>query len=614
MKVVYLHGVGPDGDAKREWLAALNQSLTELGADGVDEDDVIAPRYAALLGAQGISVKAPERTYSQKNDRAARRAFERRQAQVERTIRQFEDIRTFGFHRAPGAAINGAQNLLLDNPPIGALKQVRNYVSDEGTRNAVLQHILDHLPISGEIILVGHSLGSVVAIDLLDNLPPEIHVRRFITIGSPAGSEGLHKASGRMLKQFPYRRVDDWSNFFDPADVVTAGRGLAEIFPGAQDFAITGAGLHYSSSYLRHPAIATLVDQTLNPGTDLVPSSNSIALSLTTEQATTLATLEFANQVAVNIKDTDKADRFEDAVNVLRDSYAAELKAAHPGQTLPVEIDDLAAGRMPSLPRRWNLAEAVAMTVVLANTNLIAPHEIEVDDAALDAIPAFLTSLGFTSGTAKKVRAAIVEVNDHLATSRWTPNVKTRVAMAAVGVAILAAGPVGIAMAGAAGTAGAAAITSGLAAFGPGGMAGGMAMLTGLGATGGMVAAASTTARTGGPSLILDPTSLAIRVATAQALNSVGEDFDTSLWQDVALAITQGAAENNRLETFSDPGSPTIKKNDAILKMLRDLQDYMRKRGLVPEPVVAALTDGVTPTAAGAPANLRSRLRLPGGK
>ncbi|WP_440714170.1 hypothetical protein [Gordonia sp. FQ] len=613
MKVVYLHGVGPDGDADHEWLAALNGSLATLGAEPIDERDVVAPRYAALLGTTGLSVAHPKNTYKEKDDRAARRAFERRQAQVERTIRHFEDVKTFGFHRISGAMVHPIQSAAINAAPIAELKQVKNYLTDEKTRAAVLQRIIDDLPHKDDIILIGHSLGSVIAIDLLDNLPSGVHVQRFITIGSPAGSPVLYQGRARILKRFPYSRVDDWSNFLDPADAVTAGKGLAALFPGAQDFMITGATGHRSPSYLRHPAIATLVDQILNPGKDVVIASSAVVPRLTEDQASTLATIEFANHVTDKIDDDERANRFEDAVSVLRDNYVAELIEQSTGHAIPQEIEELGKGRMPNLPRRWDLAEAIALTVVLANTNLIAPHEIDTGDAALQAIVPFMVQLGYPTGTGKKVQAAVQEVNDHLSGSRWSPSTTTRVAMAAVGVALLAAGPVGVAMAGAAGTAGAAAVTSGLAAFGPGGMAGGMAMLTGLGGTGGMVAAAAATARTGGENLVLDPTSLAIRVATAQALRDVGEPFDDNLWQDIADAETGLAADYNRMETFSDPKSPALKKIDAARTTLTGLQGYMFAHGLVPDDFEAPLRDGSAPQPSGS-GKTKTRFQLRRGR
>lgn len=120
---------------------------------------------------------------------------------------------------------------IFANVPIMNLDQVRRYVRDDKVRADVMNHILDFLPTYGDMLLIAHSLGSVIAIDLLDHLPENVHVRRFITIGSPANIRALHEGSERLLKKFPYARVDDWSNFLNARDIVTGGRGLASSFP-----------------------------------------------------------------------------------------------------------------------------------------------------------------------------------------------------------------------------------------------------------------------------------------------------------------------------------------------------------------------------------------------
>lgn len=48
------------------------------------------------------------------------------------------------------------------------------------------------------------TVGSAIAIDLLDHLTEALRVRRFITIGSPANIRVLHEGTERLLKTFPY--------------------------------------------------------------------------------------------------------------------------------------------------------------------------------------------------------------------------------------------------------------------------------------------------------------------------------------------------------------------------------------------------------------------------
>lgn len=522
-----------------------------------------------------------------KNDHDERRAFERRQARVQRALGKSGTVRTFGFARVPGPVVERIQGVGIATALVHVLEQVKHYMTDENVRGAVLSNILDDLPASGEILLIGHSLGSVIAIDLLDHLPENLRVRRFITIGSPAGSPSLHEGSERILKRFPYARVDDWSNFLDCYDPVTAGRGLTGIFSGAQDFGIGGAARHSSHLYLNQPAIAQLVADIIYPSTDIVEAGTGIALRLTDADASSLLALKYAHHVA-SLIDESVRDRYEDALAVLQDNLGQELVARANGSSLPPEVADLTKGRIPTLPHRWDLPDAVSQSVVLAFTNVLDPYEVDAGTARIDALTPLIMELGYPHKTGKKVSDAVREVADLVASNKRVFGTKARVIAAAAGVALLAAGPIGVAMAGAAGAAGAAAITSGLAAFGPGGMVGGLAMLSGLASTGGMVAAVAATARGGAQPLLTDPTSVAIQVAISHALNSIGEPHDETLWYRLTAVETEIGAELNRLAAFSDEKAASITRLQAALAIIDKLMIFMLASGLTPRAITAA--------------------------
>ncbi|MYR07761.1 hypothetical protein GTV32_16275 [Gordonia sp. SID5947] len=595
MKLVFLHGVG-DGNADQEWLAGLNRGLSRIDAPSISPEDVIAPRYASLLNTDGIKSKHPGVTYKVKNDHDARRAFERRQARVQRMLRRTGDVRAFGLNGFPDVVVESIQTVGINVAPLTVMKQVKRYLSNEELRGAVLGNILDDLPTSGEIVLIGHSLGSVIAIDLLDHLPEKLHVKRFITVGSPAGSDPLHRGSDRILKRSPYARVDDWSNFLDARDPVTAGRGLARIFPGAQDFQIGGAPKHYAHLYLRHPAVARLITEVMHVDSEQqtdISAENSVVLRLGDQEAGSLLALAYANNVAGHISDRDTKDRYEDALNVLQDNFVQGLLAlSGEGRQLPPELVELSKDRVPPLPRRWDLTEAVTQAVVLAFTNVLDPYEIEVGEARVNAVPNLFVELGFRSGVGDKVKAAVTEVTECLNSDKGLFSTKTRVMMAAAGVALLAAGPIGLAVAGSATAVGAAAITSSLAAFGPGGMVGGLAMLGGLASTGAVVTTAAATVRGGAGPVSLDPTSMAIQVATAHALKQVGEPHDADLWSRLTLAESQISAQLNRLSAFSDERASTKLQLASTLVVVEKLMQFMRDHSLVPvelEAIQAAM-------------------------
>jgi hypothetical protein len=587
VKIVFLHGIG-NGDPEYGWLEGLNRGLVQANHEPIDREQVITPRYSSYLKTEGRGGKLPPLSYKPPKDEAtARREFERRQAGVQRLLKIQHGVRTFGFNLIPDGLWEAAPGMVFDNLPIMDLEQVRRYVRDEKVRAAVMNHILDFLPTYGDIILIAHSLGSVVAIDLLDHLPPNLHVRRFITIGSPGNIKALHEGSERLLKKFPYGRVDDWSNFLNILDVVTGGRGLANTFPGAQDFRLNSISGHGAGTYLGDPAISSLIADVLYPSKDIVRASADVAVRMSDAEASTLLLQHFAEAVAQNIKDAEQAERYRATLKLLRDDLGAQLEhQAASGQLLSSEMVDLINGKLARLPHRWELHEAIAELVVLALTNPVSPYEINPGDAPKKALEDIAVELGFRRQIGTTVATAINDVQARVGNKGGVP--WGRVLTAAAGVALLAAGPVGLAVAAPAGAFGAAAITGGLAAFGPGGMVGGLTMLGSLAGAGAATTAAAVASGGGpeasGPNL----EKLMMRVSIEYARKLLDLPFDTTLWYQLTDFECQVSAIINRLKAFNDAKSPKLAQLEAAQAALNSLLRFMIEKGLSPE----AITDG----------------------
>ena len=572
MKIVFLHGIG-DGDPNRDWLRALNTALESAGHPPIEDSQVVAPRYDSLLTIEGISAKMPNVTYKVKNDDQSRREFERRQAAAYRLLQDEPDAAPFGFNSVPKAWMNAGHAFGVGHLSTMDLHQVRRYVTTEGLRGAILRYILDQIPTKGEILLIGHSLGSVIAIDLLDHLSPDLKVRRFITIGSPANSDALHRGSERLLKKFPYSAVLDWINFFSVRDIVTMGRGLTSVFPGAQDCAvnITGLDQHGADRYLSHPAVVRLVANILYPPKEVVPASSGLSARLTDDQFFTLLKMRFADCVSKNIKDTDRAQRYKDALNVIRDDLAAQLEQlAASGQPMPVEFQAIIDGRMPDLPNRLELREAVIMLTAMTATNFVDPYEIDAGDAPKSALKTMVINLGFPPGIATHIAEALTEVDNLLNRGGGIP--WGRIGLAAAGLALIAAGPIGLAMAAPATAFGGAAITGGLAALGPGGMMGGIATIGALAASGAGVVTGAAIGGSSAEIFTLNVTQLTLRVSAEYALKRLDVRTDADLWSQLVLLETQISAELNRLDAFSDSKTPRVHQlraaQDAVTKLL----------------------------------------------
>ena len=116
------------------------------------------------------------------------------------------------------------------------LAPVRRYQDQRDCRWAAQRAVLDQLPKSGSIILIAHSLGSVVAVDLLTKLHPNLRVDLLVTIGSPLAIK--HLGHSGFEAEFPYDRVGGWVNLYDSGDFVTIGRGVGRRFPAACDIAV----------------------------------------------------------------------------------------------------------------------------------------------------------------------------------------------------------------------------------------------------------------------------------------------------------------------------------------------------------------------------------------
>ena len=572
MKIVFLHGIG-DGDPDRLWLKALNDALGAAGHPPIEVGQVIAPRYDSFLMTDGISAKMPPITYKPKNDDQSRREFERRQAAVYRILQEEPDASPFGFNSVPKPWMAAAHGIGVDHLPVMDLPQVRKYVNNEGLRGAIMRFILDQLPAAGDILLIGHSLGSVIAIDLLDHLPPSLRVCRFITLGSPANSDALHRGSERLLKKFPYKTVLDWTNFFNPRDVVSMGRGLAAVFPGAQDCAVSISGLdqHGAARYLSQPAVLDLIARTLYPGEELVRSTSALTARLSDEQLFALIKYRFATCVAENIKDADRAQRYEDALKLIRDDLISQLEQmVHSGQSLPVELQAVIDGQTPTIPDRFDLREAVIALTTLTATNFVEPYEIDPGDAPKAALKSMAVILGLQPNIGVTIAKALTEVDELLNRTGGIP--WGRIGIAAAGLALIAAGPIGLAAAAPASAFGAAAITGGLAALGPGGMMGGVATIGALAASGAGVVAGAALGGSNAEIFALNVTQLTLRVAAEYALRLLDVRSDADIWSQLTSLETQISAELNRVLAFSDSRSPRVQQlraaQDAVIKLL----------------------------------------------
>ena len=134
-----------------------------------------------------------------------------------------------------------------------------------------------------EIMLIGHSMGSIIAYDVLTFMKPDIRVKTFITIGSPLGlpvvlSKIAAERKEAGLESFPISVPEaiagEWINYSDILDKVAFNYSLSDDFSENShgikpaDYLVVnnyesegGPNAHKAYGYLRTKEFATALNE-----------------------------------------------------------------------------------------------------------------------------------------------------------------------------------------------------------------------------------------------------------------------------------------------------------------------------------------------------------------
>jgi hypothetical protein len=227
------------------------------GRAGIDEvpDDALSEE----LAREWLMIAA-HRARPEAQRRDARRALGVGGAMEPQGVRALARGAINGLVRLP---YFGALGFALAEKLVGrALSQVRLYLTDDVIRTEVLARV--HSVIDSDTrVLVGHSLGSVVAYEAAMGLEQDIPL--LVTLGSPLG---LHTVVYEHVQPQPPRyppRVARWVNVSDIDDLVAADPDLRDGFPpGPDGFLIdNGAQPHAASSYLASREVGRAIGEAL---------------------------------------------------------------------------------------------------------------------------------------------------------------------------------------------------------------------------------------------------------------------------------------------------------------------------------------------------------------
>ncbi len=277
-KIVYIHGIDNQRESEdlieKDWTPALAGGI-RLAGDGALADRLLLPRsepdaiecraayYGHLFrspddrmsGAEDLRDLSPERTeiaeaivlewLERVAERAPSGSADAQQAQRTLDIlREPEQAGAMGHGNVLREALRTLSRVSwLAKPGMGvvkrfykALDQVTRYLTDEAIREQV-QQIVSDLVTSETRVIIGHSLGSVVAYEAAHQLKGPLPL--LVTLGSPLGLRTIVTERLRPAPSFP-THVTTWLNVANLEDVVAAEPDLRSRFaadlPGSSRF------------------------------------------------------------------------------------------------------------------------------------------------------------------------------------------------------------------------------------------------------------------------------------------------------------------------------------------------------------------------------------------
>ncbi|AUG75604.1 hypothetical protein CFP65_0649 [Kitasatospora sp. MMS16-BH015] len=266
-RVVCVHGIGQQHGGEHAlhgaWHPALADGLSRHGAPPLRPEDLRCVFYGDLFRPPGRVLAAQDPPWDATDlDPYEAELLRELWAEAARTDPAVAppDARTLA--RAPRSVQHALDALsrsrffsgLATRALIADLKQVRAYLCDPQVRPLV-QHRVAEAVTPDTRVVIGHSLGSVVAYEALCS-HPEWPVRSLLTLGSPLGIRHLVferlRATGEFKPGDWPGGISRWTNLADEGDVVALVKDLRPLFgPRVEGHLVhNGARAHDATRYL----------------------------------------------------------------------------------------------------------------------------------------------------------------------------------------------------------------------------------------------------------------------------------------------------------------------------------------------------------------------------
>lgn len=227
---VFLHGVG---GPPAHWAKSLAQS-EELS--GVTTREI---RYDDLVAVKGrfsdLDLTPPELLGAAHSPWGSRADYARRQGQIRGLVRGDSNTVPKPKRGIPAFLPGDA----LVRLPALSMRDAGHYRYNPAVRNAVLNRVGNEITDlktefgDRKVLLLAHSFGSVVALDLLHSSP--IDLSMLVTFGSPLGVSNYWNPHWQGDGKFPYGRLGGWLNMINLRDPISWQRGVSSRFPQAVD-------------------------------------------------------------------------------------------------------------------------------------------------------------------------------------------------------------------------------------------------------------------------------------------------------------------------------------------------------------------------------------------
>jgi hypothetical protein len=249
--VILIHGINNQDNSKenieKTWSDALRIGASTAGLTIPDDVQFIAAFYGDLLfeeteswkrdkpASSPMSVESPNEDYADDEIAGLYLEFQQKYGisdqQVSQELDDRDNLHAYkrmakGIHKRWLKAIVKVLEKIL--PSKGKrvarifLSQAAAYLHKPGLKekidDIVMTQIIDGLPRDEKVIIISHSLGSIVAYDLMRRLRHKVKVKLLLTAGSPLGIEMVKLRLGPPLICLP--NVDKWLNISDRDDFV----------------------------------------------------------------------------------------------------------------------------------------------------------------------------------------------------------------------------------------------------------------------------------------------------------------------------------------------------------------------------------------------------------